>query len=125
MPEKDEFKTLDEFLLMYAKKTPDTVFLVKNNEKYAAIEKAMNTITGFFNESDSSARFEIRYGKMDPTALYFIAVANEVIVHNIKEYAAAMSEASNFEIYRLKGNKIIMSFLFNNAYSLAPPSNNK
>lgn len=121
MPKQNEFnQEIDELLKRYQSKMPKLAYLVKNKSQYETIVKSMEIITSFVKKVSPDAKIEITPGEMDPSAIYYKVLADEVIIENTKDFCAAILNASNIEFYPRNERKLAMSILFNGAYDPAP-----
>jgi len=118
-----EFKTIDELMGFYEKNMPKNVVLVKNRERYAEILKSIEALNFFIKSISPDAVVEITMGDIDPSAIYYNATVDEIIIYKVKEFCEAISTASNFEIYPKSKSKIQLSILFDGGYEAAPPHN--
>lgn len=116
----NEFPGIDKLLADYKEKMPKTAYLLKNKERYAEIMAAIDQIIAYVVSISPDAKIEIEAGKMDTRAIYLTITTDEIIIQDIKGFCDALLNGDNMEIYPAKGDKLVMSILFNGAYSAAP-----
>ena len=121
MPESENLKHIDKLLALYASKIPATVYLLKNKERYNEIVLAMDVITGFIKDISPDADIKITPQELNPTAISYCAIIDELIFSDIKAFCSAISAAANFEVYPRTNGKISLNIIFQGAYTPAPP----
>ena len=117
----NEFPIIDKLLATYKEKVPETVYLLKNKERYAEIMAAIDRIVGYIRDISPDAKVEVVAGEMDASVICLRVTTDEIIIQDIKGYCDALLKSANMEIYPTKNNKLVMGVVFNGAYSTAPP----
>jgi len=116
----NDFPNIDKLLAAYKERVPETVYLLKNKKRYSEIMAAVDRIVGYVVGISPDAKIEIEAGKMDARAIYLTITTDEIIIQDIKGFCDALLNGANMEIYPIKSNKLVISILFNGAYSAAP-----
>jgi len=117
---------VDNLLAEYKKKMPATVYLVKSEEQFDKIIRAIDTITDFALRTSPDAKIEVTPCPLNPSSINMTISTDEIIVDNPQEFFEAISVSANFEMYPRKIGKlsaVALGIVFNDAYSPAPAQN--
>jgi len=128
MPEQTTFTDIDDFLEWYKSKRPETIYLVKNKQRYAEVMNAIKTIYKLAYESNPDGTM---IKKPTPDELIGDTLIFDIITNLVafdseesQEFCSALSKATTFDIGTMTGyKKVLISMKFADVYDFAPAHN--
>jgi hypothetical protein len=113
---KEKLSAAEKFLTLYRELLPKGTTFAKNDERYEALTRAMKSLETLIVSHDPKAEIEIKQVELNPCAVSFEAIVQDIIVEDVATFISSISEAENFEIYYRTDKKIAFAVIFNNAY---------
>ena len=113
--------TIDMLLNVYKKLMPETVYLVKNKERYPNIEKTVKAISDMVFNIDEEAMIKVSPDELTGTSLCMEIVTNLFVIDDIDEFCEVLKEATTFEATPFTNGKLHIGFTFEDAWLPAPP----
>lgn len=108
--EKDE--SFEAFLEMLNSKLERQRVQIINPKRVAEMQSAYNALCAIVKRISPDANLDCMMHEMNIGAGVIRIETDELIVENIPEFVKSIENASNFEIYPLKGGKIKIAIMF-------------
>lgn len=115
-----KFDVIDALLAFYRKHMPETVYLMKNPERYPKIEKAVEEISSLVLAFDNKAKVKIAPDTLTGSSLCLSFTTNLIVIDEIDKFCSFLSEADTIEICPLKNGQIDLGLTFKNTWIPAP-----
>lgn len=115
-----KFDALDELLAFYKKYIPQTVYLMKNPNRYPEVEKAVKEISDFALAIDSTAKVKSKPDDLTGSSLCLEITTDLIVVDEIDKFCSALSKADTFEASPLTNGKIFFALTFEDTWIPAP-----
>ena len=109
-------KGLETFKSFYQKNMPDTVYLVKNGERYNEIERAVVSFVDFIKSVSPDAIVDVERDCLTGTSICVYAKAQLYVFEDVKAFCENISEADVVEIMPRTDDKVEINLSFKNAY---------
>lgn len=114
-------KNIDDLLNYYAEHMPETVYLMKNKDRYPAIEKAAKEIAEMAQACDEDADIKIYPDELTGTTLCLDITSTLFTIDCLDKFCKALKMATTFEACPLTNGKLSVGITFQNAWVPAPP----
>lgn len=108
--EKDE--NFEAFLEMLNFKLEKQRVQIVNPKRIAEMQSAYNALYGIVKRISPDAKLECIMHELNIGAGVIRIETDELIVENVSEFIKSIENASNFEIYPLRGGKIKIAIMF-------------
>lgn len=105
----------------YVRLMPKTAYLMKNPDKYPAVEKAAREIADMALKCDEDAKIEIYPDELTGSALCLKITADVIVMDMIDKFCEALKVADTFETGALTNGQVFMAITFEDAWIPAPP----
>lgn len=103
-----EFKKFADCMGEYLR---ETKYFIRNPSRIADVERAMEKANELFPDS----KVVIKDDPLQTGSLILYVEDFDIVVRETKDFTELVAKADGFEIYPIKGEKIAMSIMFNNA----------
>lgn len=113
MIKKDE---IDKLLEFYFKETAEQVCLVKNEERYPIIEKAVNEIANMALQCDSNSIIKAEPDGLIGTILCLTIETDLFVIDAMPDFIDALKEANTIDVTPLLNGKIEIGLTFPDAW---------
>lgn len=112
---------IDLLLEEYVRLMPKTAYLMKNPDRYPAVEKAAREIADMALKCDEDAKIEIYPDELTGSALCLKITADVIVMDMIDKFCEALKVADTFETGALTNGQVFMAITFEDAWIPAPP----
>ena len=117
------FDNVDNFLNWYKDNRPETIYLVKNKQRYYEVLSAISTICSFALESNpDGTKITTNPDELLGTSLCVEIITPLVVFESMQELCAALSSADNLEICARTDGTVLIGIVFEDVYDFAPPA---
>ena len=100
---------------------PETVYLVKNEERYEEIMSAIDKIVSLCTQEDPNTKVKVSHDPLTGTSIGLEITSGSLSVRDIKKFCEGLLVADVFGIMGLKNCKFLFEFSFQRAMKPAPP----
>ena len=118
---KNNLDEIDTILSVLMSHMPQTVYLVKNKQRYAEVEDAIKAIANFVWSVDESAKITAEPDELTGTSICVEVTAGLVVIDMVDKFCEVLQKANNFEIFPKDDGKIGLGIVFEGAFEPAPP----
>jgi len=121
MPKKELFKDTDKFLEWYKSKRPETIYLIKNKQRYDEAMAAVSDICKYSLKSNpEETRITANPDELLGTSICVEIISTLIVFEDIENFCAALSKANNFEVCARVDGKFLLGIVFEDVYEIAP-----
>lgn len=119
--EKNFIKNFRDF---YRAHMPNTVYLVKNGERYDVIEKAVVGFINYIKSVSPNSIVNVERDSLIGTSICVYTKAQLYVFEDVKKLCESIAKADIVEIIPRTDDKVEINLSFKNAYKPAPPRSN-
>jgi len=114
-------KTIDDLLDYYVEHMPEKVYLMKNPDRYPAIEKAVKEIAEMALICDAEATIDIHPDSLTGSTLCLAITSDIFAIDCIDKFCKSLKEATTFEACAKTNGMLSVSMTFQDAWIPVPP----
>ena len=113
---------IDTILALYKKYMPETVYLLKNPDRYPDTMKAVKELSDFVLSIDENAKITATPDDLIGDALCVEITTDLIVVSEIDKLCSLLSKADTLEVNPLTNGKIEVALSFEKVWIPAPPA---
>lgn len=119
MKKRDPIITL---LKIIEENMPETVYLMRNKERYEEVVKAMEEIKDFILSIEDDAKFKVEKDELLGTTLILEVNCTLLSFTEVDEFCEAIKKVDTIDVVAKTDGTLGITFGFNDAYVPCPPS---
>ncbi|MCD8372515.1 MAG: hypothetical protein LUD27_04350 [Clostridia bacterium] len=119
--DEKSYPEIDALLTVYKHLMPETVYLIKNKERYPIIMDAINDLIEYTQSYNDDTKISIKPDELIGTSLFCEIETVVFSVNNMSRFLNILKEADTIEVCPLTNGNVSVCISFKDAFVPAPP----